>query len=83
MTQIIKEQNQLEKLHCIIYDRFMSFEEAVACYLKLPSIILRTSSAANFLTFYVYPRFQEEGYIPLQGMSTQHSLSIVIISMLL
>ncbi|KAJ0083357.1 hypothetical protein Patl1_31212 [Pistacia atlantica] len=43
-----------------------TFAEAVACNLKLPSIMLRTSSATNLLSYYAYPRLQEEGYIPFQ-----------------
>lgn len=67
LMRITEEQGQHDKLPCVIYDGFMYFAEAVACNLKLPSIMLRTSSATDLLTYYAYPRLQEEGYIPFQG----------------
>ncbi|KAJ4725684.1 UDP-glycosyltransferase [Melia azedarach] len=50
LTRIMREQEQHEALPCIIYDALMYFAEAVACHLKLPSLILHTGGAANSLT---------------------------------
>ncbi|KAB1200960.1 putative disease resistance protein RGA3 [Morella rubra] len=42
-------RDQEDDIACIIHDEFMYFSEAVATSLKLPSIILRTTSAATSL----------------------------------
>lgn len=68
LTQMIQEQGSEDKLPCIIYDEYMYFAEAVACHLKLPSIILCTGSAANLLTYHAFPLLQKQGYLPLKGM---------------
>ncbi|KAJ0020180.1 hypothetical protein Pint_32701 [Pistacia integerrima] len=63
LIRIIEEQDQHDKLPCVVYDGLMYFAEAVACNLKLPSIMLRTSGATNLLSYYAYPRLQEEDTI--------------------
>ncbi|KAL5817102.1 hypothetical protein ACOSQ3_025480 [Xanthoceras sorbifolium] len=66
-TRIVEEQERHEGLPCIIYDALMYSVEEVAHSLKLPSIILGTSSAISWLAYFAYPRLREEGYIPSQG----------------
>ncbi|WRX32045.1 hypothetical protein QQP08_026061 [Theobroma cacao] len=69
LTQIMEREKEdhSHKLPCIIYDGSMYFAEAVAHELELPSIMLRTTSAATFLTYYSFPQLLREGYLPLQG----------------
>ncbi|KAK6234960.1 hypothetical protein SCA6_010297 [Theobroma cacao] len=68
LTQIMEREKEdhSHKLPCIIYDGSMYFAEAVAHELELPSIMLRTTSAATFLTYYSFPQLLREGYLPLQ-----------------
>jgi hypothetical protein len=53
---------------CIIYDEFMFFSEETAKDLNLPSIILRTSSASNFLARIALIQLKTEGHIPFPGI---------------
>ncbi|KAM7258194.1 hypothetical protein ACFE04_013935 [Oxalis oulophora] len=64
-----------DKCHdpCIIYDGNMHFAEEVAHCLNLPSIVLRTSSAASSLAYQEFPRLRNEGYIPLQDEDSDSS----------
>ncbi|KAF2299373.1 hypothetical protein GH714_031758 [Hevea brasiliensis] len=39
---------------------------AVTQSLKLPSVVLRASCAANLLTHYAFPSLRKEGYLPVQ-----------------
>ncbi|KAK2382243.1 UDP-Glycosyltransferase superfamily protein [Trifolium repens] len=55
-----------EKIACIIYDGLLHFIDSVAKELKLPSIVFRTTSATNFLTYHVCAQLQSKGYLPLQ-----------------
>ncbi|KAF5744554.1 putative UDP-glucuronosyltransferase [Tripterygium wilfordii] len=67
LTRKIEEKIGHEDVHlCIIYDGLMYFADEVAFELKLPSIILRTSSATNLLTYLAYPHKLKEGHFPLE-----------------
>ncbi|CAK8575852.1 unnamed protein product [Lathyrus sativus] len=55
-----------EKIACIIYDGFFHFIDSLTKELKLPSIVFRTTSATNFLTYHVCAHLQTKGYLPLQ-----------------
>ncbi|KAJ0084397.1 hypothetical protein Patl1_31328 [Pistacia atlantica] len=70
LSQMIGKQEQQDELPCIIYDALMYFAEAVSSQLKLPSIILQTCSVTTMLTYFAYPRLQEEGYIPPQDSNS-------------
>ncbi|GFS39221.1 hypothetical protein Acr_00g0061740 [Actinidia rufa] len=47
----------------------MYVSETMANHLKLPSIVLRTSSATTLAAYGAMPAFHEAGYFPLQGAS--------------
>ncbi|XP_062083350.1 UDP-glucose iridoid glucosyltransferase-like [Humulus lupulus] len=57
------EQEQV----CIICDEIMFFAEAVADHLKLPSLILRTTSAATCLARSALVKLNEQGHDLSQG----------------
>ncbi|KAJ9173244.1 hypothetical protein P3X46_016402 [Hevea brasiliensis] len=57
---------QDDELPCIIYDGLMYSVAAVTQSLKLPSVVLRASCAANLLTHYAFPSLRKEGYLPVQ-----------------
>ena len=63
----LANENHGEKIACIIYDGFLSFIDSLAKELKLPSIVFRTTSATNLLTYHVCLQLQSKGYLPLQG----------------
>lgn len=68
LQQRMKANVNHEKIACIIYDGLMYFIDAVARELKLPSIVFRTTSATNLLTYHVCAPLQSKGYFPLQGI---------------
>ncbi|EEF41878.1 UDP-glucuronosyltransferase, putative [Ricinus communis] len=61
---MIVRQDSDDEIACIIYDELMYFSEAVASQMKLPSMILRTISAATFISRVVLLQIQEGGSIP-------------------
>lgn len=63
-----KTQEFGHEIVCIIFDEHLYFCEAVAADLKLPSLILRTTSSATFLARYALLTLQAHGYIPLKGI---------------
>ncbi|XP_058762659.1 UDP-glucose iridoid glucosyltransferase-like [Vicia villosa] len=63
---IAKLEKHGEKIACVIYDGFFHFIDSLAKELKLPSIVFRTTSATNILTYHVCAHLQTKGYLPLQ-----------------
>jgi hypothetical protein len=63
----LANENHGEKIACIIYDGLFHFIDSMAKELNLPSIVFRTTSATNFLTYHVCAQLQSKGYLPLQG----------------
>ncbi|CAJ1933204.1 unnamed protein product [Sphenostylis stenocarpa] len=66
VDQIQKANINHEKIACVIYDGLMYSIDSVARELKLPSIVLRTTSATNFLTYHAFVQRQSSGCLPLQ-----------------
>ncbi|KAF3454616.1 hypothetical protein FNV43_RR05064 [Rhamnella rubrinervis] len=66
--QQLVEQKQHE-IACIIFDEHMYFCDAVAANLKLPSIALRTTSAATFLARSAVISLIRQGCLPFQASS--------------
>ncbi|XP_004294261.1 PREDICTED: UDP-glycosyltransferase 76E2-like [Fragaria vesca subsp. vesca] len=64
LTTQVMEQEPEKKITCIIYDEFMYFSAAAANHLNIPSIILRTTSAANFLARSTVIELHSKGHIP-------------------
>ncbi|KAE8725010.1 UDP-glucuronosyltransferase, putative isoform 2 [Hibiscus syriacus] len=56
------------KIACVIYDECMYFSEAVAQHVKLPSIVLRTTSASTYISRNAIVRFEAEGFLSSQGV---------------
>lgn len=68
LNQLIQQEDPHRKeIACIISDELMYFAEAVAANLKLPSIILRTTSAATALAWSAVLELKAQGLIPFQG----------------
>jgi hypothetical protein len=64
----MRQQGSDDEIACIIHDEFMYFSEAAAKDLMLPSIILRTNSAAHFLARTALIQLKTEGHIPFPGI---------------
>ncbi|ONH99055.1 LOW QUALITY PROTEIN: hypothetical protein PRUPE_6G007900 [Prunus persica] len=60
------EQEPQNKIICIIYDGIMYFSESVANYLNIPSILLRTQSAINFIALNPLLRLHSKGHTPFR-----------------
>ncbi|XAR60670.1 hypothetical protein NMG60_11034138 [Bertholletia excelsa] len=69
----MQPQEADNQVTCIIYDTIMYCAGDVANLLKLPSMVLRTSSASSNLAYMNMPRLHSEGFIPLKD-STLHDL---------
>nr|XP_027068778.1 UDP-glucose iridoid glucosyltransferase-like [Coffea arabica] len=70
LTNLIKQKPQ-SRVNCIIYDTVMYCAEAVASNMKLPSIILRTSSASSFIAYCAILNLPLEDCIPLKESISQ------------
>ncbi|XP_015873847.3 UDP-glucose iridoid glucosyltransferase [Ziziphus jujuba] len=74
LNQLIQQEDPHRKeIACIISDELMYFAEAVAANLKLPSIVLRTTSAATALAWSAVLELKAQGLIPFQD-SRSHDL---------
>lgn len=68
LLDMMLKQDSDDEITCVIYDDLMYFSEEVANNLNIPSIILRTSSAASLLSRLAILQLKEEGYIPFPGI---------------
>ncbi|XP_061355108.1 UDP-glucose iridoid glucosyltransferase-like [Gastrolobium bilobum] len=66
VDQMKKANAKHEKIACIIYDGLLYCIDSVARELKLPSIVFRTTSATNLLTYHAFAQLQSNGYLPVQ-----------------
>ncbi|TVU44352.1 hypothetical protein EJB05_03788, partial [Eragrostis curvula] len=62
-----------DNVACLIADVHLLSMVEVAKKLGVPTLTLRTGSAACFTAFLAYPMLCEKGYVPVQGMSLDHS----------
>ncbi|KAJ9172428.1 hypothetical protein P3X46_015669 [Hevea brasiliensis] len=71
LLRMMLQQESHDEIACIIYDDLMYFSEEVATNLSIPSIVLRTSSAASLLSRLAILQLKEEGYIPFPDAMSQ------------
>nr|AKI87778.1 UGT7 [Gentiana rigescens] len=71
LVSLLKDEEFDGRIRCIIYDWVMNFGEAVATDLKLPSIVLRTSSAAHTLSYQVVFDLHAQNRLPLSVTQKQ------------
>ncbi|KAM6598684.1 hypothetical protein CsatA_018293 [Cannabis sativa] len=55
-----------EPVACLISDAMFHFTRAVADSLKLPRLVIRTTSATSFGVFPAFPLLLQKGYLPIQ-----------------
>ncbi|KAL2983791.1 hypothetical protein AAZX31_12G055800 [Glycine max] len=63
--QIERAITNHEKIACVIYDGLMYSIDSVARELQLPSIVLRTTSATNLLTYHAFVQRQSKDFMSL------------------
>ncbi|XP_077236859.1 UDP-glycosyltransferase 76B1-like [Tasmannia lanceolata] len=68
-------ENPQDQIACIISDALMHFTQAIANNMKLPRIILRTSSATSFVTCAAFPLLRQKGYLPIQDPQSEVMVS--------
>ncbi|OAY57797.1 UDP-glucose iridoid glucosyltransferase [Manihot esculenta] len=71
LIRMMLQSESCEEITCIIYDDLMYFSEEVANHLNIPSIVLRTSSAASLLSRLAILQLKDEGYIPIPDDMSQ------------
>ncbi|KAL6327323.1 hypothetical protein AAG906_018776 [Vitis piasezkii] len=63
-----------EPIACLITDAVWHFTQAVANSLKLPRMVLRTSSVSSFLAVAAMPYLQKSGYLPIKDSQLESSV---------
>jgi hypothetical protein len=63
----VLEEYSRDAVACLIADGHLLSMVQVATRLAVPTLILRTGSAACFSCFLAYPLLINEGYLPVQG----------------
>ncbi|XP_042509772.1 UDP-glycosyltransferase 76B1-like [Macadamia integrifolia] len=58
-------ETEEEHIACLISDPVMPFTQGVADSLKLPRLVLLTSSVQSFLAFAAYQVLRQKGYLPI------------------
>ncbi|XP_017983508.1 PREDICTED: UDP-glucose iridoid glucosyltransferase [Theobroma cacao] len=71
LVRVVEQQDEQEEIACIIYDELMYFSEAAAKFVKLPSIIFRTTSASTYISRSGILQLKAEGILSLQGSTSQ------------
>ena len=69
----MKEERE-GSIRCVVLDELMYFAEDVAADLTLPSLILRTASAATAFARHLLIELTHGARLPLQGTSFPHSV---------
>lgn len=67
LVQMMDKSELYGQISCIIYDHLMYFTTEVVDHLKLPTILLRSSSCAYMQATCAFLQFQEESFTPLPG----------------
>jgi hypothetical protein len=67
LAQVMRQLGSDDRIACIIHDEFMYFSQETTKDLKLPSIVLRTASAANFFARDALFQLKAEGHLPFPG----------------
>ncbi|CAL5424502.1 unnamed protein product [Camellia sinensis] len=70
LPQMMNQEMRMgNEVACIIYDTVMHATETVTNYLKIPTIVLRTTGASAMVVYGCMTRLYEASYFPLEGPS--------------
>lgn len=67
IAHLVEQKKLHGRVACVIHDSIMNVAELVASNFNIPSIILRTSSAANLLSYGAILQLHQQKQIPLPG----------------
>lgn len=73
LSQLLSNPSE-EPIACLITDAVWHFTQAVANSLKLPRMVLRTSSVSSFLAVAAMPYLQKSGYLPIKDSQLESSV---------
>ncbi|KAJ4971124.1 hypothetical protein NE237_004223 [Protea cynaroides] len=73
-TNIVAEA-VAEHIPCLISDSLMHFTQGVADSLKLPRLVLQTSSVVSSLAFAAFPVLRQKGYLPISDSQLETPLT--------
>ncbi|KAG1337801.1 UDP-glycosyltransferase 76F1 [Cocos nucifera] len=62
----MRSERSGEPIACVVVDALLYSVQAVAKQLGLPTLVLRTGSAASFYMFAAFPLLWKRGYLPIQ-----------------
>ncbi|KAK1359621.1 UDP-glycosyltransferase 76C2 [Heracleum sosnowskyi] len=60
-----------DRILCLVTDALLYFTQAVADGLKLPRIVLRTSSLSAFQVLYLHPLLLQKGYLSVEDSNSE------------
>ncbi|CAL4928153.1 unnamed protein product [Urochloa decumbens] len=73
----VVEEYSRDAVACLVADAHLLQAFQVAARLAVPTLALRTGSAASFACFAAYPMLCEKGYLPVQGTDSQLETPVV------
>ncbi|CAD6207421.1 unnamed protein product [Miscanthus lutarioriparius] len=76
LASILDEYSR-DDVACLVADTHLLPIFEVAARLSVPTLALRTGSAACCASFLAYPMLFEKGYLPVQGMQSQRDMPVV------
>jgi hypothetical protein len=71
LASVLAEETQ-PRVACMIIDANLHAAQKAAAALGLPTLVLRTGSAACFSCFLAFPMLHQKGYLPPKGTSVSH-----------
>ncbi|WVZ61097.1 hypothetical protein U9M48_011021 [Paspalum notatum var. saurae] len=74
----VLEEYSRDAVACLVADGHLLPVFEVATRLALPTLVLRTGSAASYACFAAYPMLCEKGYLPVHGMSSAPSVHLLL-----
>ena len=67
IKRLLSNSSAEDPIRCLISDATLYFTQAVADSLKLPRIVLRTSSLSLFHVFHAFPLLLQKGNLSMEG----------------
>ncbi|KAL8097887.1 UDP-glycosyltransferase 76B1-like [Apium graveolens] len=71
VKKLISNSSAEDPIRCLISDALLYFTQAVADLVKLPRIVLRTSSLFSFHVFHSLPLLLQKGYLSMEDSESE------------
>ncbi|KAL8097890.1 UDP-glycosyltransferase 76B1-like [Apium graveolens] len=75
VKRLLSNSSADDRIFCLITDALLYFTKDVADLLKLPRIVLRTSSLSAFHVYYLYPILLQKGYLSVKDSNSEAPVS--------